>query len=102
MKTRHTIAAIAGLATLALTGCAAPGWEGSGTAIEVEFIEPEREASTVEADGLEVTVLLGNQREGNAMFAPSQDCAEEIVLGRNYTLAEVEEHCGPADFSTDD
>lgn len=90
------------LAGLTLTGCAAPGWEGSGTAIEVEFIAPEREASTVDADGLEVTVMLGNGQEANAMFAPSQDCAENIVLGRNYTLTEVEKHCGPADYSTDD
>lgn len=79
-----------------------PGWDGSGTAVEVEFIAPEREASTVDADGLEVTVMLGNGQEGNAMFEPSQKCAEKIVLGRNYTLAEVEKHCGPAGFSTDD
>lgn len=90
------------LTALLLTGCTTPGWEGTGTAIEIEFLQPEREANTVDADALEITVMLGNGQEANAQFNPTQDCAEHVVLGRNYTLADIEEHCGPAEFSTDD
>lgn len=99
---RTAAAAALALAALTLTSCADPGWEGTGTVTELEFIEPEREADTVDAEGLEVTVMLRNGQEATAMFVPSQECAERVVLGRNVTLADVEKHCGAPDYSTDD
>lgn len=104
MNTRTTaLTALAFSPLLMAASCMpTPGWKGEGTIIELEHLTPEREGAGIESDGLEVTVLLDNGQEGNAMFAPTDKCEDALTLGQTITLPYAINACGPADFSDDD
>lgn len=97
------LAAITAAPLLMAAGCVpTPGWEGTGTIVELEHINPDHDNGDIESDGLEVTVITENGREDNAMFAPTGKCEDALNLGDTVTLDQVIEHCGPADWSDDD
>lgn len=96
----HRIAATITLAALALTGCSDPGWEGTGTVVELEYLTPELEGREVDHDGLDITVLNEN---GNEESATVEDCTPTaLALGDRVTVADVTRLCGPLDHSTDE
>jgi len=92
--------ALTALAGLTLTGCSTPGWEGTGTVTELEYMTPEREGSAIDHEGLEITVLTDRGTEASVHV---EDCApDKLRLAQKLTVAEVEKHCGPIGYSQDD
>lgn len=104
MKVTRKHAATAALAfspLLMAAGCMEPGWEGTGIITELEYMDAEREAGDqVDYDSLEITVL---DRGGMERSVDVADCPEgKPVLGQVLTQAEVEDLCGPINWSQDD
>lgn len=96
---RTRTAATATLTALALTGCA-PGWEGTGTVVELEYMTPELEGTTIDHDGLEITVITDTDREEAVQV---EDCDPgQIILGDRITVTDITTRCGELSHSTDD
>lgn len=88
--TRTAAAALAASAALALTGCGAPGWQGERPISELELMEPEREGSSLDHEGLEVTVLDGTTERSVHV----QDCElDALRLGQVVSVTDVEDAC---------
>ena len=93
--------AVTALAGLTLTGCTAPGWEGTATVTELELLEAEIEGGTLDHDGVDITVQTDRNTEASVTL---EDCPPDALdIGDKVTLTDVETKCrSTVGYSQDD